>query len=740
VHKYRSRNREGGIGSRWLIAVLAVAMIGIAARRPLPVAADTFTPDPSGGCGGDTYTVPAGSRYVKVVATGGAGQIGQGFNANNTGGAGGSGAKVNAVFPVTPGQTLNIVVGHNGSGADLFGGWPNGGGTLSKHGMGGGSSVVTTGVTVVSGAACLRPGVRGSDILVLAGGGGGGGGASAFGSGGNGGNGGANADFSGQAGTTAYHLDTDCGQGGGGGGGSATGVGGGGPGGCLASDGNAGTGFNGGDGSDTAEGGGSGGGGWYGGGAGGNGTGLGGGGGGAGSSHVDPSARASGVSQDTSGSPSVTITPYQTPTTTATLSGTTSGNAWYTSAPTVTLTAAAGEPGVSVAHTYYALDNSTCSATNLTACTIYSAPFLVSTNGLHTLTYFSLDTLGLDEAMQTKTFSVEPTTASVSAASIGSGSNPTANTGGSTGVTVSGSGSGTVGAAVYGSNPAGTATFNSSGAYVDVTVAGSGLTGLTITDCDLNGGTTVSWWNGTAWVLASNQTYDATTKCVTITVNSTTSPNLSQLTGTPFGAGSPPTITAVAKTADGKVYTSGTWTNQSVTVTFTCSVNATATAPVTRASDGANQTADGTCTDGVGQKTSTTFSYIDVDKTPPTCTVTVSPTTLWPPNGKPVAITGTVTAGDNLSGIASVVGGTVTSNETLATGDVQGLTINTTYAAPLKLSASVSVSGQLVATRAGSGNGRTYSQTITVTDQAGNTNTAPCTWTVTVPHDQGGGH
>jgi hypothetical protein len=293
---------------------------------------------------------------------------------------------------------------------------------------------------------------------------------------------------------------------------------------------------------------------------------------------------------------------------------------------------------------------------------------------------------------------------------------------------------------VYGSNPAGTATFNSSNAYVDVTVAGSGLTSLTITDCNLNGGTTVSWWNGTTWVLASNQTYDATAKCVTITVNGTTSPNLSQLTGTPIAAGSPPTTTAVAKTADGKAYTSGTWTNQSVTVTFTCSVNATATAPVTRTTDGADQTAVGTCTDGVGQKTSTTFTGIDVDKTPPTCAVTVSPTTLWPANGKPVAIMGTVTAGDNLSGIASVAGGTVTSNETLATGDVQGLTINTTYAAPLKLSASVSVSGQLVATRAGSGNGRTYSQTITVTDQAGNTNTAPCTWTVTVPHDQGGSH
>lgn len=267
-------------------------------------------------------------------------------------------------------------------------------------------------------------------------------------------------------------------------------------------------------------------------------------------------------------------------------------------------------------------------------------------------------------------------------------------------------------------------------------VAGSGLTSLTITDCNLNGGTNVYWWTGTAWALASSQTYNATTKCVTITVNSTTSPTLSQLTGTVVAAGSPPTTTAVAKTADGKPYTAGTWTNQSVTVTFTCSANATPTAPVTRASDGANQSASGTCTDGVGQKAETSFTGINVDKTPPTCAIRVSPTVLSPPNSKPVAIAGTATVGDNLSGVAGVVGGTVTSNEALASGDVQGFAINAAFGAPPKLSAVVDITGQLNATRNGSGSGRTYSQTFTVKDQAGNTNATPCTWTVTVPHDQ----
>ena len=68
----------------------------------------------------------------------------------------------------------------------------------------------------------------------------------------------------------------------------------------------------------------------------------------------------------------------------------------------------------------------------------------------------------------------------------------------------------------------------------------------------------------------------------------------------------------------------------------------------------------------------------------------------------------------------------------------KGLTVNATYTSPLKLSAVLNLTGTLIAKRAGDGSGRTYSQTVTVTDQAGNTNATPCTWTVTVPHDQRG--
>jgi hypothetical protein len=733
-----------------------------ASATPLPSGAVTYTSGTGANllCPAGTYVVPAGTRYVQVVAIGGAGTGGGTYSANSTGGPGGNGAQVTTVLPVSAGQSLTVVAGRPGSNGttDSNSGWPDGGVNSFNLGQGGGSSYVTTqplfprsGCKDGTNDGLTPPTVLHLDrsqMLVLAGGGGGGGGSSLFGSGGSGGNAGANADLSGQGGATAYHLDSDCGQGGGAGGGSATGPGTYGPSGCSGLNGTVGNGFYGGDASETAttgtSAGGAGGGGWYGGGSGGSGTGLGGGGGGAGSSYVSPTARTTSIAQASPvGGPSVTITPLATPTTTAVTAGSPLVN-WYTAVPKVTLTAdAAG--GAAVDKTYYAIDNPICGDATRGSCQLYTGPFDVAA-GLHTLTYFTVNALNLDEPLQTRSFAVTPTSASaagVTASSLGSGTNPTASASGPAGapgtVSVSGTGTGAVGAAVYGANPAGAPVFTSSGAYVDVLVSGSGLSGATITDCNLNGGTTVSWWNGSAWAVASNQTYDPSTRCVTVTVNGTTAPSVNQLTGTVIAAGRPPTTTAVATTADGKPYIAGTWTNQSVTVAFTCSPNATASAPVTLGGDRANQSAAGTCTDGVGQKTTTTFTGVDVDKMAPTCSTTVDPSVLWPANSKAVAIRGTVTAGDALSGVARVVGGAVTSNEALAAGDVQGLAVNSPYATPLQLNAVVPDLGQLKATRNGSGNGRTYTQAFTVTDQAGNTNATRCTWTVTVPHDQGSG-
>jgi predicted GH43/DUF377 family glycosyl hydrolase len=135
---------------------------------------------------------------------------------------------------------------------------------------------------------------------------------------------------------------------------------------------------------------------------------------------------------------------------------------------------------------------------------------------------------------------VTPTGAGVN--SQGSGTSSTAEgsaTATASGITASGTGVGTLVVARYSANPGGATGFaNNTGAYTDVYIApGSAFISLTIVNCALNGGNTAYWWNGSIWQAASNQSYDGVSGCATITVNASTSPSLSDLTGTPFGTG-----------------------------------------------------------------------------------------------------------------------------------------------------------------------------------------------------------
>jgi hypothetical protein len=194
-----------------LLALLATA---VPAAADVTTSPSTWGPQNPPGCPTGTYTVPAGFRYVEVIAVGGAGRGGYTATDTNTGGPGGSGARVRAILPVRPGQVLKVAVAHNGDAADPSAGFPNGGPTAFASGKGGGSSVVTS----FAGDPCLGASSARSEIMVLAGGGGGGGGASVWGSGGAGGNAGANPDLSGQPGSRAYNIgDYDGGSGGGGG-------------------------------------------------------------------------------------------------------------------------------------------------------------------------------------------------------------------------------------------------------------------------------------------------------------------------------------------------------------------------------------------------------------------------------------------------------------------------------------------------------------------------------------------
>jgi hypothetical protein len=114
----------------------------------------------------------------------------------------------------------------------------------------------------------------------------------------------------------------------------------------------------------------------------------------------------------------------------------------------------------------------------------------------------------------------------------------------------------------------------------------------------------------------------------------------------------PPNIAATAKNADNSLYAADTWTNQSVTVHFTCtdSGSGIASCPADQVftTDGTFN-ASGTATDKAGNIASTTFGPIKIDKTAPTLSPSVSP--------NPVYLNGTATASagaiDSGSGIAS---------------------------------------------------------------------------------------
>jgi hypothetical protein len=258
--------------------------IGITAA--IPVVTSMVAPAPLAAQSGTTrsflftgapeaFVVPAGvtSLTVDVVGASGAGLL-----PTNPPGLPG---RVQAVLPVTPGETLTMTVGGVGGLGVVVAGF-NGGGAQGTNGIYGGG-----------GASDIR---RGATRLIVAGGGGGAG--FSNGSGGAGG------------GLIAGSGTGTCGGGGGGGTQVAGGAGGaGGSGGAAGSPGVSGTGGAGANGTGGNSGGGGGGGGFFGGGGGGAcGAGANGGGGGGGSSFTDPSATAVVHTQGFAGTAVIVVT------------------------------------------------------------------------------------------------------------------------------------------------------------------------------------------------------------------------------------------------------------------------------------------------------------------------------------------------------------------------------------------------------------------------------------------------
>ncbi len=119
-----------------------------------------------------------------------------------------------------------------------------------------------------------------------------------------------------------------------------------------------------------------------------------------------------------------------------------------------------------------------------------------------------------------------------------------------------------------------------------------------------------------------------------------------------------------------------------------------------------------------------------MDSTPPTVTCSVSPNRVWPPNHQLITVQATVVVADTLSGPAGFTLVSVTSNEPDKglnkddlPNDIQGWAPGTP-----------DTSGQLRSERSGTGPGRVYTLTYRGMDRAGNS--ATCSTTVSIPHNQ----
>jgi hypothetical protein len=199
---------------------------------------------------------------------------------------------------------------------------------------------------------------------------------------------------------------------------------------------------------------------------------------------------------------------------------------------------------------------------------------------------------------------------------------------------------------------------------------------------------------------------------------------------TPLGDTTPPTLTATCTPAPNALG----WCSSNVTVTFMATDSgsgvASVTPPVTLSREGTNQKVTGTAKDRAGNSASLDVTGLNIDKTPPVITASVTPTSLWPPNGRltPVVVSGQVS--DSLSGLDLA-------SASYTVVDNYGV-IQPRGAITCAANGRFSVAFQLQAARNGNDiAGRQYAIQIQARDKAGN----PCTAVVvvTAPHDQGKG-
>ena len=187
----------------------------------------------------------------------------------------------------------------------------------------------------------------------------------------------------------------------------------------------------------------------------------------------------------------------------------------------------------------------------------------------------------------------------------------------------------------------------------------------------------------------------------------------------------PPVMGVSAATPDGQPYTAGQWTNQPVVVTFTCTEVGEHQSgvdvfsdPVTIDTDGRTAGVSGTCIDNAGNRADPAvfLGPILIDTVAPTCSVTVTPNPIGPPNRQLRLVVAAVRAADDRSGVEEfILDSVVSSSPATAGSDIVGFVPGT-----------ASTTGSLRTTR-----GNVYTFTYVARDRAGN-ESEPCTVAVSV--------
>jgi hypothetical protein len=369
----------------------------------------------------------------------------------------------------------------------------------------------------------------------------------------------------------------------------------------------------------------------------------------------------------------VTVTGCDTtpPTTTAVAAPPANAAGWNKGPATVTLTATDPDGAADVASTTYTLDGG--------AATPYTAPFNVSGDGPHHITYFSVDKAGNTEnpaqALDLKIDATAPTITGSRA--------PAANSNG----------------------------WNNS----DVTV--------TFTCADPAGGSGIASCTAPVVISAEGANQHADGTATDVAGNSATA----TVGSISIDTTKPATMATPDRAANGNG-----WYNAPVTVTLNGTDNLSGVAKTIYSLDGTpaapysapfTVSGDGTHTisyssvDKAGNAEDAKTLTVKIDTTVPKITAVATPSSVWPPNHKPVNVSVAVSASDGGSGNATFV--LVSATASGDPGDIQGFMVGT-----------ASTRGTVRANK-----DEVYTLTYKATDNAGNSATVVVT--IAVPHDQG---